>query len=58
MYVYIGNGHYFPGLPARDMTDAEWSELPQEDREQALKAGLYEYHDHDNPPAAPATGGE
>lgn len=42
MVKYIGNGDHLIDLPARDMTEEEWSEYPQELTKAALRLGLYE----------------
>jgi len=28
MVRYVGQGHFFQGVPARDLTDDEWDALP------------------------------
>lgn len=33
---YVGDGNYVPGVPARDMTKAEWEALPEEKADKAL----------------------
>lgn len=38
---YIGNGSFVAGVPARDMIETEWFELPEEMRRQALEAGTH-----------------
>ncbi len=38
---YIGGGNFIPGVPARDMTPDEWSEIPADLREAAVQNGLY-----------------
>ncbi len=38
---YVGNGAFFSGLPARDMTLEEWESYPEELRSAALSADLY-----------------
>lgn len=39
---YIGDGkQYVPGVPLRDMTMAEWSDIPEPDRQALLKAGVF-----------------
>ena len=39
---YVGKGHYFQGVPARDLTDEEWDALPKRRQERLLASGLYE----------------
>jgi hypothetical protein len=38
--VYLGGG-FIHGVPTRDMTRAEWEELPESWRRMALETGLY-----------------
>lgn len=38
MYIYIGNGSYLPGVPARDLTDDEAKKYGSDRLE---KSGLY-----------------
>lgn len=42
MYKYIGNG-YIPGIPARDLSDNDFSGLDKEQQATVQKSGLYEY---------------
>lgn len=42
MIKYIGDGAYLLGVPARDLTDKEWSQLMPEQRTAAEASGLYE----------------
>lgn len=39
---YIGDGAFWPGIPARDLTREEWDALEPEHREQILAHKLYE----------------
>ena len=41
-YFYIRAGHFLSGLPARDMTEAEWNEQPADLRALALALDLYQ----------------
>lgn len=41
MWQYIGNGSHTTGIPARDLTDAEWAAIPQWLRDIALGHGFY-----------------
>lgn len=38
---YTGNGNYFPGIPARDLTDEEFSALPEPVQQSLLDSGVY-----------------
>lgn len=41
-YTYTGNGSQFiAGVPARDLTEAEFNALPQEQQDACIKSGLY-----------------
>ena len=40
--IYIGDGQFLPGMPACDMTMAEWEALPEDRRELALRLELYQ----------------
>jgi hypothetical protein len=41
-YKYTGNGYEFiAGVPARDLTEAEFKELPQAQQDECIKSGLY-----------------
>lgn len=42
MVRYIGGGTFYYGVPARDMTLAEWNGLPPDVRAAVVAAGLYE----------------
>jgi len=46
-------GEFIGGLPACDLTDAEWASLPEELRALALALGLYQA---DQPEPEPALG--
>lgn len=41
-YFYIRPGHFLSGLPARDMTEAEWNEQDAALRDLALALDLYQ----------------
>ena len=38
---YVGDGDYVPGIPARDLSAAEWKKISETVREQLVEAGLY-----------------
>lgn len=38
---YTGDGAYFHGVPARDLTDEEFAALPEAQRSALLTSGLY-----------------
>ena len=39
---YTGkHGEYLTGIPARNLTDEDWSELTKEQRKVAIDSGLY-----------------
>lgn len=39
---YTGkHGEYLTGIPARNLTDEDWSELSKEQRKAAIDSGLY-----------------
>ena len=40
--VYVSEGSYLAGIPAKDMSMKEWGAIPKDKREHALKLGLYE----------------
>lgn len=40
--LYIGFGAFLPGVPARDLSAAEWAALDEETRELALALDLYQ----------------
>jgi len=40
--IYIGGGDFLAGLPARDMSGAEWLDYPADLRQSALDLGLYQ----------------
>jgi hypothetical protein len=40
-YVYNEKKGYLIGLPARDLSEDEWKELPEELTKSALKLGIY-----------------
>lgn len=39
---YTGNGAYFVGVPARDLTEEEWQKLDENERAVLVKRGLYQ----------------
>lgn len=39
--VYVGDDKYRPGIPARDLTMAEWERLPKAERQLCLDLELY-----------------
>jgi hypothetical protein len=42
IYQYTGDGYQFvAGVPARDLTDAEFKSLPEAQQAEALASGLY-----------------
>lgn len=38
---YTGNGNYFAGIPARDLTDEEFAALPESVQQTLLDSGFY-----------------
>ena len=40
--VFIGGKRFIHGIPARDLTLAEWNKLPKNKQKHLLKLGLYE----------------
>lgn len=38
---YVGNGSYFAGIPARDLSDEEFAALPENHQQALLSSGLY-----------------
>lgn len=40
--AYIGDGNYWQGVPARDLSALEWEALSVDDRATVLSLGLYE----------------
>lgn len=48
MIRYIGDGAYFQGIPARDLSDDEFAALSEAQQQALLASGLY------TPEAAPA----
>mgnify|MGYP001568902196 FL=1 len=38
---YIGNGEFFSGIPAHDLSAAEWADLTLEQRQLCVTSGLY-----------------
>ncbi|HEY8311985.1 MAG TPA: hypothetical protein VIG47_15580 [Gemmatimonadaceae bacterium] len=47
MYTYVGNGHFVSGVPARDISDAEFALLGDEERANVVSSGLYEHRAED-----------
>lgn len=41
MIKYIGNGSYYQGVPARDLSEDEWSAIPRRKRKVLVELGLY-----------------
>lgn len=41
-YRYIGAGEFYQGIPARDLTDADWAQLSQEQQTAVANSPLYE----------------
>jgi len=41
-YIYKPEKGYLIGLPARDMSEAEWKSYPEELTKAALKMGMYQ----------------
>ena len=41
MIKYIGNGSYYQGIPARDLTEDEWQAIPRRKRKRLVELGLY-----------------
>lgn len=41
MIKYVGDGAYFHGIPARDLTDAEFAALPAATQQVLLNSGIY-----------------
>lgn len=39
--IYIGDGAYVPGIPARSLTAEEWGELPVFTQQSLIAQGLY-----------------
>lgn len=52
MWVYDKSDRFVLGLPARDISDEEWRELPTQLREEARKLGLYEHVKDDDSKSA------
>ena len=42
MIKYIGNGCYYQGIPARDLTEDEWKAIPRRKRKRLVELGLYQ----------------
>jgi hypothetical protein len=55
MIKYVGDGAYFQGIPARDLTDEEFAALPAEQQQILLDSGLYAPAETAEAPEAPAT---
>ena len=41
-YKYVGSGHYFQGVPARDLTEVDWAKLDEAQRQLVEGGGLYQ----------------
>ena len=41
MIKYIKPGHRLPGIPARDLTEAEWARLDKKLQTAAIHSGVY-----------------
>lgn len=41
MITYEKAGHYFPGVPARDLSNNEYLDLSEEQRTQIIESGVY-----------------
>lgn len=41
MIRYTGNGNYFQGIPARNLSDEEFAALPEAQQQALLGSGLY-----------------
>ena len=41
MIKYIGNGSYYQGIPARDLSDDEWKAIGRHKRKRLVELGLY-----------------
>ena len=41
MIKYIGNGNYYQGIPARDLSADEWKAIPRRKRKVLVDLGLY-----------------
>lgn len=42
MIKYIKKGFFLQGIPARDLTESEWAELPKNLQDAAIVSGVYE----------------
>ncbi len=51
IWVYIGKGSYLDGIPARDLTEADWARLNEDERAAVANSKLYRRAPR---PAAPA----
>ncbi len=40
-FKYTGAGHFYQGIPARDLTEADWAGLTLEQRDLVMGGGLY-----------------
>lgn len=40
-YVYVGNGRFIHGVPARDLSEAEFAELDADLQDAVLTSGIY-----------------
>lgn len=41
LWHYIGKGSYLDGIPARDLTAADWARLSEDDRAAVERSSLY-----------------
>lgn len=52
MLIYVGNGHYLVGVPARDLTDEDIAAVEGFTKKQLIATGLYIESDKEKPHAA------
>ena len=43
---FMGGSNYLPGIPARDMTKAEWDALSEEDQVNSISLGIHKLSVH------------
>ena len=43
VWVYIGKGNYLDGIPARDLTAADWARLNEDERAAVERSSLYRH---------------
>jgi len=41
-YKYVGGGEFYHGIPARDLSEADWARLSQEQQKLVAAGPLYE----------------